>query len=53
VVQQAAQRAWDEGIPFWQLLEEAAPGVDLDGVFDPAAFVQHAEGIVGRLERLA
>ena len=34
-VQQAAQRAWDEGIEFRELLAEAAPELDLDVVFDP------------------
>jgi adenylosuccinate lyase len=52
-VQQAAQRAWDEGIEFRELLAEAAPELDLDEVFDPAAFVRHARAIVGRLDRIA
>ncbi len=52
-VQQAAQRAWDEGIEFRDLLVEAAPELDLDAVFDPAAFVRHAPAIVGRLDRIA
>jgi adenylosuccinate lyase len=51
-VQQAAQRAWDEGIEFRDLLSEAAPGLDLDAVFDPDAFVQHARTIVRRLDRI-
>ena len=53
IVQQAAQRAWDEGSDFRALLAEAAPGLDLDAVFDPDPFVRHARAIVGRLERLA
>ena len=44
IVQQAAQRAWDEGIEFRDLLAEAAPDLDLDAVFDPDAFVRHARG---------
>ena len=52
-VQEAAQRAWDEGTEFRDLLAEAAPELDLDAVFDPAAFVRHARTIVGRLERIA
>jgi adenylosuccinate lyase len=53
IVQEAAQRAWDEGTPFRQLMEEAAPELDLDAVFDPGAFVRHARAIVGRLDRIA
>ncbi len=52
-VQGAAQRAWDEGIEFRDLLAEAAPELDLDAVFDTAAFVRHAQAIVGRLDRIA
>jgi adenylosuccinate lyase len=53
VVQEAAQRAWDEGTPFRDLLAEAAPELDLDAVFDPNAFVRHARAIVGRLDRIS
>ena len=52
IVQENAQRAWDEGIPFRDLLAEAAPGLDLDAVFDPEAFTRHAAAIVGRLDSL-
>jgi adenylosuccinate lyase len=52
-VQQAAQRAWSEGIHFRVLLADAAPELDLDALFDPSAFVQHARTIVGRLDRIA
>jgi adenylosuccinate lyase len=51
-VQEAAQRAWDEGIEFRGLLSEAAPELDLDAVFNPDAFVQHARAIVRRLDRI-
>jgi adenylosuccinate lyase len=51
-VQQAAQRAWDEGIEFRELLAEAAPELDLDALFDPAAFIRHARTVVGRLDRI-
>ena len=47
IVQEAAQRAWDEGTPFRDLMAEAAPELDLDAVFDRGAFVRHAEAIVG------
>ena len=36
IVQENAQRAWDTGTHFRELLAEAAPGLDLDAVFDPA-----------------
>jgi adenylosuccinate lyase len=52
-VQEAAQRAWDEGIEFRDLLAEAAPELDLDAVFDPGAFVRHARALVARLDRIA
>jgi adenylosuccinate lyase len=52
-VQEAAQRAWNEGIHFRVLLADAAPELDLDGLFDPSAFVRHARTIVGRLDRIA
>jgi adenylosuccinate lyase len=51
-VQEAAQRAWTEGIDFRELLAEAAPELDLDAVFDPRAFIRHARTIVGRLHRI-
>src|SRR4051794_7618948 len=53
IVQEAAQRAWGEGIEFRELLADTAPELDLDAVFDPGAFVRHAETIVGRLDRIS
>jgi adenylosuccinate lyase len=53
IVQDATQRAWDEGTPFRDLLADAAPELELDAVFDPEAFVRHARGIVDRLEAIA
>jgi adenylosuccinate lyase len=52
IVQENAQRAWDEEIPFRDLLAQAAPELDLDAVFDEEPFVRHAETIVGRLDGL-
>jgi len=52
VVQESAQRAWDEGTPFRELLAERAPELDLDAIFDPQAFVRHADAIVARLDDL-
>ncbi len=51
-VQEAAQRAWDEGIEFRELIAESAPELDLDTVFDPDSFVRHAHTLVGRLSKL-
>jgi adenylosuccinate lyase len=53
VVQESAQRAWDERTPFQDLLAAAAPELDLASVFDPTAFVRHAAAIVGQLESLS
>jgi adenylosuccinate lyase len=53
VVQENAQRAWDTGTHFRDLLAEAAPQLDLDAVFDPQAFVRHAEALVARLDRIS
>jgi adenylosuccinate lyase len=53
IVQEYAQRAWDTGTPFRDLLAEAAPGLDLDAIFDPRAFTRHASEIVERLEEIA
>jgi adenylosuccinate lyase len=52
IVQENAQRAWDTGTHFRELLAQAAPELDLDEVFDAQAFVRHAASIVGRLDRL-
>jgi adenylosuccinate lyase len=53
LAQENAQRAWDTGTHFRELLGQAAPALDLDAVFDPRAFVRHAASIVGRLDRIA
>jgi adenylosuccinate lyase len=52
IVQENAQRAWDTGTHFRELLATAAPELDLDAVFDAGAFVRHAGAIVARLERI-
>jgi adenylosuccinate lyase len=52
IVQENAQRAWDEGTPFRELLAQAAPELDLDAIFDPRAFVRHAPEIMSRLDRI-
>jgi adenylosuccinate lyase len=52
IVQDNAQRAWDTGTHFRELLAAAAPELDLDALFDAEAFVRHAAEIVARLDRI-
>src|SRR3954468_24023172 len=52
IVQDAAQRAWREQTSFRDLLAAAAPGLDLDRVFDPSASLEHLPTIFERLEAL-
>ena len=52
IVQENAQRAWDTGTEFRQLLGEAAPELDLDAVFDYSAYLIHLPEIFERLEAL-
>ncbi|MEA2348787.1 MAG: adenylosuccinate lyase [Thermoleophilaceae bacterium] len=49
IVQEQAQYAWDNETPFRDLLAKAAPELDLDAIFDPTAFVRHADEIIARL----
>jgi adenylosuccinate lyase len=52
IVQEAAQRAWDTGTHFRELLAEAAPNLDLDAIFDYGAYLEHLPEIFARLEAL-
>jgi adenylosuccinate lyase len=52
VVQENAQRAWDTGTHFRDLLAEAAPDLDLDAVFDYGAYLTHVPAVLERLEAL-
>ncbi len=52
VVQGAAQRAWDTGVPFRELLAEVAPQLDLEAVLDPGAYLVHVEEVLERLDRI-
>jgi len=52
VVQKNAQRAWDSGTHFRELLGEAAPELDLDAIFDHSAYLGHVPAIFERLEAL-
>jgi adenylosuccinate lyase len=53
IVQENAQRAWDTGTPFRDLLGEAAPELDLDAVFDATAYTRYVDQIIGRLDDLS
>jgi adenylosuccinate lyase len=52
VVQAAAQRAFDEGTPFRELIAAEAPQLDLDAVFDYDAYLQHLPEVFERLQEL-
>jgi adenylosuccinate lyase len=52
IVQENAQRAWDSGIEFRELLGAAAPELDLDAIFDYGAYLTHLPEIFERLETL-
>jgi adenylosuccinate lyase len=55
LVQELAQRAWEEGVPLRSLLAEhpAAQMLDLEEIFDYQHYVRHAQEILARLERIA
>jgi adenylosuccinate lyase len=55
IVQELAQRAWDEGVPLRELLaaDQRAAGLELDRIFDPAAYLRHAEEVLARLDEIA
>jgi adenylosuccinate lyase len=53
VVQENAQRAWDEETSFRELIASAAPQLDLDEVFDYGAYLKHVPEVMSRLDRLA
>jgi adenylosuccinate lyase len=55
VVQELAQRAWDEGTPLRDLLaeDERASGLDLDAIFDYSHYVRHSHEILARLDDIA
>jgi adenylosuccinate lyase len=52
LVQESAQRAWDEGTSFRELIAATAPQLDLDAVFDYRAYLEHVPEVIGRLDRL-
>jgi len=56
VVQRNAMRAWDEELDFRDLAradDEIASRVDLDAVFDLAAYTRHVDTVFARLHSLA
>ena len=53
VVQESAQRAWDEGTSFRELIAASAPQLDLDEVFNYDAYLEHVPEVLARLDRLA
>jgi adenylosuccinate lyase len=53
LVQESAQRAWDEGTSFRELIAAAAPQLDLDVVFDYRAYLEHVPEVIARLDSLA
>ena len=52
LVQESAQRAWDEATSLRELIESAAPELDLDDAFDHAAYLRHVPEVFDRLESL-
>jgi adenylosuccinate lyase len=52
LVQESAQRAWDEGTSFRELIAAKAPRLDLDRVFDYRAYLEHVPEVIARLDRL-
>jgi adenylosuccinate lyase len=55
VVQELAQRAWNEGIHLGELLaqDERTAGLDHEQIFDYGDYVRYAELIVGRLDEIS
>jgi len=51
LVQESAQRAWDEGTSFRELIGAKAPQLDLDAVFDYGAYLEHVPEVLARLDR--
>jgi adenylosuccinate lyase len=52
LVQESAQRAWDEGTSFRELIAKSAPDLDLDLVLDYDAYLKHVPEVLARLDRL-
>ena len=52
LVQESAQRAWDERTDFRALITAAAPDLDADAVFDYDAYLEHVPDVMARLDEL-
>ena len=50
LVQEAAQTAWDEEIPFAELLAKSAPGLEIASALDPSAYLEHVPEVMARLQ---
>jgi adenylosuccinate lyase len=53
LVQESAQRAWDEETSFRELIAAKATQLDLETVFDYQAYLEHVPEVLARLDRLA
>jgi adenylosuccinate lyase len=53
IVQEEAQRAWDERTPLRELLAARDLGLDLDEIFDLAHYTRHAGEVIERLDAIA
>ncbi len=47
IVQERAQKAWDEQVPLRELLDDQ--DLDLDAIFDYSAYLRHVPEVIGRL----
>jgi adenylosuccinate lyase len=54
IVQELAQRGWDEQTPLKDLLaaDGRADGLDLDAIFDYGHYIRHVPGVLTRLEAI-
>jgi adenylosuccinate lyase len=52
LVQESAQRAWEEETSFRELIAVKAPQLDLDAVFDYGAYLEHVPEVIARLDSL-
>ncbi len=50
LVQEAAQTAWDEEIPFAELLAKSAPDLEIASALDPSAYLEHVPEVMARLQ---
>jgi adenylosuccinate lyase len=55
IVQELAQRAWDEGTPLRDLLaaDGRCSGLELDAIFDYSHYIRHADELLARLDQIA